>query len=72
MKGCGFHQSDVAHHLHWGLVVWTVEFSVSGVAPPCVSFEPEAEACFKGQTLTPSERKVAKAGQTAVSRTGIG
>lgn len=19
MKGCGFHQSDAAHHLHWGL-----------------------------------------------------
>lgn len=45
---------------------------MSGVAPPCASFEPEAEACSKGQTLTPSEREVAKAGQTAVSRTEIG
>lgn len=72
MKGCGFHQSDVAHHLHWGLVAWAVEFSVSSVAPPCVSFESEAVACSEGQTLTPSERGVAKAGQTAVSWTGIG
>lgn len=45
---------------------------MSGVAPPCVSFETEAEACSEGQTLTPSEREVAKAGHTAVSWTGLG
>lgn len=51
-------------------VVRAVAFSVSGVAAP-VSFESEAEPCLEGQTLTPSEREVAKAGQTAVSCTGI-
>ena len=49
MKGCGFHQSDVAHHLYWGLVDWAVEFSVFSVAPPCASFESEAEACLKAR-----------------------
>ena len=44
---------------------------MSGVAAPSVSFESEAEACLEGQTLTPSEREVAKVGQTAVSWTGI-
>ena len=51
MKGCGFHQSDAAHLLHWGLCSWAVEFSVLDVAMPCESFE--AEACLQGQTLTP-------------------
>ena len=49
-------------------VAWAVEFSVLDVAVPRVSFE--AEACLQGQTLTPSKRQVAKAGQTAVSWTG--
>lgn len=53
-------------------VVWAVEFGVSGVAPPHASFESEAEACLEGQTLAPSEKEVAKPGQTAVSWTGIG
>lgn len=37
---------------------------MSDVAPPGVSFETNAEACLEGQILTPSEREVAKAGQT--------
>ena len=53
-------------------VVWAVEFSVLSVAPPGVSFESEAETCSEGQILTPSEREVAKTGQTAMSQTGIG
>lgn len=53
-------------------MVWAAEFRVSGVAPPCASFESEAEAGPEGQTLAPSEGDVAEAGQTAVSRTGTG
>lgn len=34
MKGCGFHQSDAAHHCTGVFVVLAVEFRVSGVAPP--------------------------------------
>lgn len=71
MKGCGFHQSDAAHHLHWGCCGLDSAVQWSSVAPPRVSFESEAETCLEGQTLAPSEREVAKTGQTAVSWTGI-
>lgn len=60
MKGCGFHQSDTAHHLHWGLCGLGRKFSVLGVAPPCVSFESEAPDCSEGQTLTRSGRAMAR------------
>lgn len=37
MKGCGFHQSDAAHHLHWGLCGLGSGVQWSSVAPsPCV------------------------------------
>lgn len=71
MKGCGFHQSDAAHHLHWGLCGWAAEFSVSGVAPPCASSESESEAAA-GPDPGSIRGGVAKAGQTAVSLTGTG
>lgn len=55
-------------------VVWAAELSGSAVPLPCATFESkaEAEAGTGGQTLTPPEGAVAKAGQTAVSWTGIG
>lgn len=52
-------------------VVWAAEFSVLGVAPPCVSLEPEANSCLEGQTLAPSEREVAEEGQTVVRWTEV-
>lgn len=68
MKGRGFHQSDTAHHLHWGLCESAGEFSVLGVAPPCVSFDSEADACWEGQTLAPSERAVPRPGRAVVGQ----
>lgn len=56
MKGCGFHQSDAAHHLHWGCCGLGSAVQWLSVAPPRVSFESEAETCLEGQTLAPSER----------------
>lgn len=53
-------------------VDWAGEFSVLGVAPPCVSFASEADFCLEGQTPAPSKRAVAKASETAVSWTGFG
>lgn len=36
MKGCGFHQSDAAHHLHWGLCGLGSRIQWSSVGPPRV------------------------------------
>lgn len=36
MKGCGFHQSDAAHHLHWGLYGLGSGFKVWCCSSLCV------------------------------------